>query len=88
VLFAAGYDAEAIADMSPEERAAEARDAADQGVTAIDPQETASRLSEMQPVQPPVRRPREQLRLQQLRGRASRAGAGDSRHPAGSHSGS
>ncbi len=52
VLFAAGYDAENIADMSPEERAAEVADARDQGVTGIDPGEAQRRIDAMRDVQP------------------------------------
>ena len=46
MLFAAGYDAEDIADMNPDERAAEAADALTQGVEPIDETEAARRMAE------------------------------------------
>ena len=76
VLFAAGYDAEDIADMNPEERAAEAADALKQGVEPIDESEAARRMAEHVPVPilPPAglaaggrRRPRAPVPPQRLR---------------------
>ena len=46
VLFVAGYSAEDIADMNPDERAAEAAEARTQGVEPIDETEAARRMTE------------------------------------------
>ena len=46
VLFAAGYDAENIADTNPEERAEQVREAREQGVEPIDETEAARRTAE------------------------------------------